>query len=438
MALSKHKKMTLRKRWRFSLITALLLWALVNWHLQGLPVLSAGLQPNLAWLTLLVTAVFLIVWQGRALGDMEREIQAINLHADSLRDNAFNLAANSDLVRELSPLAKVLVDMSNQLQQERASLYQRELLLDTVLQSSPSALVLTDEQDRVLLANPAARVLLNQGKNFQGSLFRSVLEGRPEVVAAIQHQDGLVFFEEPSSIWHLSSSQFHLNQRCHYLYQFKPITKEIHQEELKAWKKLLRVIGHELNNSLAPMSSLAYSGRVQAETLQQQKLADMFASIGERCQHLNQFLQDYLALARLPEPQRQFVNWAQFINGLQDHYDFELLGDLPQTQWLLDQTQLTQVLLNCLKNAQEAGASTTGTSLAFSERADHLIIELQDDAGGMSDQVITHALVPFYTTKEKGSGIGLTLCQDIVHGHGGRIELANREKGLLVRIILPR
>lgn len=438
MALSKHKKMTLRKRWRFSLITALLLWALVNWHLQGLPVLSAGLQPNLAWLTLLVTAVFLIVWQGRALGDMEREIQAINLHADSLRDNAFNLAANSDLVRELSPLAKVLVDMSNQLQQERASLYQRELLLDTVLQSSPSALVLTDEQDRVLLANPAARVLLNQGKNFQGSLFRSVLEGRPEVVAAIQHQDGLVFFEEPSSIWHLSSSQFHLNQRCHHLYQFKPITKEIHQEELKAWKKLLRVIGHELNNSLAPMSSLAYSGRVQAETLQQQKLADMFASIGERCQHLNQFLQDYLALARLPEPQRQLVNWAQFINGLQDHYDFELLGDLPQTQWLLDQTQLTQVLLNCLKNAQEAGASTTGTSLTFSERADHLIIELQDDAGGMSDQVITHALVPFYTTKEKGSGIGLTLCQDIVHGHGGRIELANREKGLLVRIILPR
>lgn len=443
MALIKHKntkpkKKSLRQRWRWSLAIVFCLWAIVIWHLQGLQLATNDLQQNLAWLTWLLTLVILCVWQGRALKALEQEIQAINLHADSLRDNAFNLAANSHLISELSPLAQTLVTMSEQLQQERASLYQRELLLDTVLQTSPSALVLTDEDDRVLLANPAARSLLNQGRSFQGSLFFSVLEARPELSAAIRQRESLVFFEDAASIWHLSIGQFQLNQRRHCLYQFKPITKEIHQEEIKAWKKLLRVISHELNNSLAPMSSLAYSGRLQAETQGQQKLADMFSSIGERCQHLNRFLQDYLVLAKLPAPQRQLVNWAQLVNELQDHYEFELVGDLPQFEWLFDQGQLAQLLLNCLKNAQEAGATENGTRLAFVEASTQLFIELQDDAGGMSEEILAHALVPFYTTKEKGTGIGLTLCQDIAHGHGGRIELLNHEPGLLVRIMLPR
>lgn len=433
-----NNKMKLRQRWRWALIITFSLWAIVIGYLQGLPDFHAALRLNLIWCAWLLSLVLLYLWQGRALRALEREIQALNLHADSLRDNTFNLAANSQLLAELAPLADTLANMSNQLQQERASLYQRELLLDTVLQTSPSALVLTDEQDRVLLCNPAARSLLNQGRNFQGSLFVSLLEHRPELRAAIQQREGLVFFDESASIWHLSSSQFQLNQRHHRLYQFKPITKEIHQEEIKAWKKLMRVISHELNNSLAPMSSLAYSGRVQAESRQQQKLADMFVSIGERCHHLNRFLQEYLVLAKLPAPQRQVVNWAQLINELQDHYEFELLGSLPQSTWLLDQGQLAQLLLNCLKNSREAGASECGTRLTLVEAGDYLAIELQDDAGGMSEEVLAHALVPFYTTKEKGTGIGLTLCQDIVHGHGGRLELLNHPPGLLVRISLPR
>ncbi|GGY79973.1 hypothetical protein GCM10011613_26220 [Cellvibrio zantedeschiae] len=389
------------------------------------------------WGGWLASVVLLCIWQYIAYRSLEREIKAINLHSDSLRDNAFNLSANTHLLNELLPTAKALSEMSDHLQRERASLYQRELLLDTVLQTSPSALVLTDEDGRVLLSNPAARILLNKGKRFEGSLFSVLLEQLPEVKAALAQQQSLVFFDESASIWHLSSSRFQLNQRSHFLYQFKPVTKEIHQEEIKAWKKLLRVIGHELNNSLAPMSSLAYSGRIQAEAKELESFADIFSTIGERCQHLNQFLQDYINFAKLPAPQRQPVNWAQLINELQDHYEFELLGALPKNIWPLDQTQLAQLLLNCLKNASEAGATAAGTQLSLIEKADCLLIELQDDAGGMSEEVITHALVPFYTTKEKGSGIGLTLCQDIVQGHGGRFELLNRDAGLLIRIFLP-
>lgn len=438
MASSKPRKFTLKRRSLYALVFINVLWTAAIFYVQGAPDFTINnLQQNVLWYVWTLT-LLLSIWQFNGLHALDREIQAINLHANSLRDNAFNLSANTDVLSEFLPLAETLVSMSDHLQQERASLYQREMLLDTVLQTSPSALVLTDEQDRVILCNPAARQLLNDGKNFQGSLLHSVLDKNPEILAAVKRQESLVFFDSAASILHLSTSQFQLNHRRHYLYQLKPITKEIHQEEIKSWKKLLRVISHELNNSLAPMSSLAYSGRMQAEQTGLQKIAAIFSSISERCQHLNQFLQEYLALAKLPAPARQMVNWSQLINELQDHYEFELVGDLPHNNWLLDQSQLGQLLLNCLKNSQEAGASPNGLHLSFTEKPDTLLIELQDDAGGMSEECLTHALVPFYTTKEKGSGIGLTLCQDIVQGHDGKLELLNHPPGLLIRIWLPK
>lgn len=106
------------------------------------------------------------------LRPLQQEIEALNLHAQNLQDGSFNVDANRQLLRELRPLAEVLQHMSAQLRQERATLYQRELLLDTVLQSSPSAMVLTDQTGRVLMTNPAARVLLHQGRSLKDCCFQ--------------------------------------------------------------------------------------------------------------------------------------------------------------------------------------------------------------------------------------------------------------------------
>lgn len=437
MASSKPRKFTIKNRGLIALISISSLWGATIFYWLGTPdFTNSGSPQNPVWCVWTIT-LLIGIWQVRGLQTLDREIQAINLHANSLRDNAFNMSVNKDVLSEFLPLAETLTNMSDHLQQERANLYQREMLLDTVLQTSPSALILTDEQDRVILCNPAARQLLNSGKNFQGSLFANILDKNPEILAAIQRQESLVFFDSAASILYLSTSQFQLNHQRHRLYQLKPITREIHQEEIKSWKKLLRVISHELNNSLAPMSSLAYSGRMQAEQTGLQNIANIFASISERCQHLNRFLQEYLELARLPAPTRQLVKWPQLINELQDHYEFELIGHPPQEDWYLDQSQLAQLLLNCLKNSREAGASENGIHLSFTESTGALLIELQDDAGGMSEECLKHALVPFYTTKERGTGIGLTLCQDIVHAHGGKLELLNNAQGLVVSVWLP-
>jgi len=443
-----------------------------------LPWLLSGSQQTstlyLLWAMLLLLAVLLHLLLQRVNHGLQQEIAALNLHADNLQDQAFNSRANRQQIRMLTPLADALDSMSAELSRQRATLYQRELLLDTVLQSSPSALVLTDQHNRVLLTNPAARQLFLHGQKFDGRLFDDVLAEWPALQLAFsgylqQPQQGLLHLEtrdggsrgqssgQGAAIWHLSSSQFLLNQRQHFLYLLKPMTAEIQREELNAWKKLLRVIGHELNNSLAPLSSLAYSGQqlLEKQALEKQvletqspekqatdlatfqPLRQILATISERSQHLNQFLQAYIQFAKLPPPKRDTVNWPRLINQLHDHFEFELDGELPKLDWQLDQAQLMQLLLNLLKNAHESGSDPLLIRLCIQESSQLLTIALQDAGGGLSAEVLEHALLPFYTTKAQGSGIGLTLCRDVAEAHGGGLSLRNQPPGLMVQVSLP-
>ncbi|MBU2115498.1 MAG: ATP-binding protein [Gammaproteobacteria bacterium] len=384
------------------------------------------------------SAILMALLQHLCLRPLLQEITALNLHAQNLQDGSFNTGANQLKINALAPLAQSLNTMSAQLRSERATLYQRELLLDTVLQSSPTALLLTDNKDSLLMSNPAARQLLNAGRPLNGSKLGAVINQMPELATAINgQQQGLLHLSD-SSIWHLAHSQFQLNQKLHHLYLLKPLTREIQREELTAWKKLLRVIGHELNNTLAPLSSLAYSGEQRAMQLQQAELAQLFSTLSERSLALNQFVQAYIQFAKLPRPSCSLVNWPRLINQLQDLYEFELVGELPQLPWQADSQQLQQLLLNLLKNAHESGSAANLITLKFSESPLQLLITLQDAGGGMSEEQLQHALVPFYTSKSGGSGIGLTLCRDIIEAHSGSISLRNQGPGLEVRLILPQ
>ena len=380
----------------------------------------------------------------RFMAPVSLYLQALIDGVSSLRDGDFSINLAVRRRDELGDLAAAYNSVGDILRFERQNLYQRELLLDTVIQSSPQALVLVDESGHVLYANTAARRRFCEGRRMEGLLFDEVLDACPPSLreAAQAGLDGLYTVEVEGSepeILHVTHNQFRLNTREHRLYQFKSLTRELTRQELATWKKVIRVISHELNNSLAPISSLAHSGRLAVQAQRTDLLDGIFETIEERSARLRHFLENYARFAKLPQPRLERVDWAPFLVRLQRAVGFGLEGEAPAEPASFDAAQIEQVLINLLKNAHESGGPAEAVQLVVQHLEDgQFLIRVMDRGPGMSETVLASALLPFYSTKQEGTGLGLTLCREIIEAHGGRVALANRaEGGLEVRLWLP-
>jgi nitrogen fixation/metabolism regulation signal transduction histidine kinase len=239
-------------------------------------------------------------------------------------------------------------------------------------------------------------------------------------------------------IFHLTCRGFRLNARPHRLYLLKQLTRELNAQEVATWKKVIRVIAHELNNSLAPITSLAHSGKQLALAPDTRQLERVFSTIGERAAHLKSFIDGYARFAKLPKPQPVRVDWQSFVDMLMAAVPFQVRGAVPAEHAFFDIAQMQQVLINLLKNAHESGSPAEAVELEI-ERTEHgWQLRTLDRGPGMSETVLRNALLPFYSTKPTGTGLGLTLCREVLEAHGGRITLGNRgEGGLAVTLWLP-
>ena len=361
----------------------------------------------------------------------------------SFRDGDFSVSLVDERRDEFGDLVRAHNELGGVLRTERQNLFQRELLLDTMVQNSPTALVLIEPGDHVVYANLAARALLNGGRPLNGLRFAEIAKECPESLqqALAQHEDSLfsVTIEREEETFHLSQKSFRLQSRQHRLLLIKRLTRELSRQEVQTWKKVIRVISHELNNSLAPISSLAHSGRELARIGDAARLTPVFDTIEERARHLHGFIHGYAEFARLPQPRPERIGWTEFLDQIQRHYAFRLAPPLPEHDGWFDRTQLEQALINVLKNAHESGGAAEEVELALVERGDELRIDVRDRGHGMSETVLANALLPFYSTKRTGTGLGLALTREIVEAHGGRIAIANREGGgLNVGLTLPR
>jgi two-component system, NtrC family, nitrogen regulation sensor histidine kinase NtrY len=401
------------------------------------------LRPPLAALAGIVAVAPLLWWLARRLTrPWVRVVRAVCDGIVSLRDRDFSVSVGATPDLELSALASAYNSLGDLLRRERLDLYQRELLLDTVIQTTPLALVLTDAGERVVYSNVAARQLLRAGRKLEGLELTSVLADSPAPLREALGGGGDTLFTmevagEPQ-VYHLSQRGFLLNARPHRLVLLKQLTRELAAQEVTVWKKVIRVIAHELNNSLAPINSLAHSGQLLAREPDPAQLARVFVTIGERAAHLATFIDGYARFAKLPRPRPAPVSWAQFLARLEGTLRFRIEGPLPEAPASFDTSQLEQVMINLLKNAAESGSPSDDITVRVQPTAPGFRLEVGDRGSGLAPDTLRDALLPFYSTKPAGTGLGLTLCREIIEAHGGRLSLANREGGgALVSVWLP-
>ncbi len=407
-------------------------------------ILSRSLEPWwLAWILPLLL-VLPILWIGvhRIIDPAVRVIQALTDGAESFRDKDFSVSLADARSDELGVLVAAHNELGAVFREERQTLFQRELLLDTVIQTTDIALILTNLNGHIVYSNVAGRELFNNGKPINGLLFSELLTTMPDAFAEATstNRDGLFTYEdEEPHTYHLSQESFSLNAQPHQLYLFKQLTQELGRQEVATWKKVIRVISHELNNSLAPISSLAHSGRkLQSKVSKDERLETIFATIEDRASHLKNFIESYARFARLPSPRLADVDWSNFVERLRQTFSFTLAAPIPDLQCKVDSTQFEQVLINILKNAHESGSDQDKITMTIEKQRESVVFKVTDEGGGISDEVMQNALLPFYSTKAAGTGLGLPLCREIVEAHGGRLSLLNTEPpGLQVIVSLP-
>lgn len=369
-----------------------------------------------------------VLWNAQTIVSRIEELNAVLGNAmRAFRDGDFGLRLAVRGDRELAELKRLYNEIVDAVRTDRHALHEKEILLDTILQRTPVGVVLLDAAERIIYSNAAARELLTGGTRLNGYLLSEL--NLPDALREALATEGDALFNAGEETFHVTHRVFHVNAVRHRLLLLERLTPELRRQELGVWKTAIRVINHEINNSVAPISSLVHSARkVQDMPEQRHRLDEIYGLIEERLTFLRGFLDAYAEFARLPAPRKEKTSWSEVIEPVRTLYEFHIEGT-PALQCSLDRVQMQQVLINLVKNAQESGSAREEIVVSVHRAGRDCVLRVMDRGRGMSEEVMRQALVPFYSTKPGGSGVGLALCNDIVEGHGGSMRLAAREGG---------
>jgi nitrogen fixation/metabolism regulation signal transduction histidine kinase len=418
----------------------------------GLPALAASFvllwMGQYPWLIRLTLGTILFgLWLGVALTLRDRVIRPLqtvsNLLA-ALREDDFSIRARGAVPNDA--LGQVMLEvntLAETLRSQRLGAQEATMLLRAVMAEIDVAIFAFDSDHRLVLVNRYGERLLGREQ--------ADLIGRPADELGLQHAMGSpstiqdLSFPGGAGRWEIRRTKFWQGGSPHELYALSDLSQPLREQERQAWRRLIRVIGHELNNSLAPIKSIAGSleSLLSNPSPPDDWRDDMrrgLAVIGSRADALSRFTTAYARLARLPAPSRRPVDFSPLMRrvvSLETRLPVSF-GAAEDVSITADPDQLEQLLINLVRNAVDAALETGGGVSTSWVSSDH-VLEVRIDDQGPGLQNTSNLFVPFFTTKAGGSGIGLVLCRQIAEGHGGSLTLENRsdERGVRATLRLP-
>jgi nitrogen fixation/metabolism regulation signal transduction histidine kinase len=377
----------------------------------------------------------------------------------ALRDEDYSfrerLAVPNDALGELSLEVNALADL---LAQHRTGAIEAAALLQRVVEEVEIPIFAFDPARKLRLLNSAGEKLLQQPST--NVLGRTASELRLDNSLSCENETLIHLQFGTGARWFVRRSAFRQQGVPHTLVVLSDVSRALREEERRAWQRLIRVMGHELNNSLAPIKSIAGSlnARLSGIDLESDERADFergLSIIESRAASLNRFLQAYRQLAQMPPPVLKKCSVsvvARRITAMEPRVSVALIAG-PDVTLMADPDQLEQMLINLLRNAADAvleSAEASGNSngskgsldeprieLTWRQDGRDLVVTIDDTGAGLMNP--SNVFVPFDTTKPSGSGIGLVLSRQIAEAHGGSLELSNRldQRGCRVTVKLP-
>ncbi|MGA7155436.1 MAG: ATP-binding protein [Acidobacteriaceae bacterium] len=434
--------------------------------------LSAALTFNLtssilfSAVTSCIIAVALAIATSFLFDRIIRPLQTMSNVVAALREDDFSFRARGarrgdsmgDLALEINALASTL-------QRQRIAAVDALSLVEIVMNSMPSPILAFDADRRLRLANPSAEIAFHLsapraiGRTAENlhldRLFAEPSQrGRKPQIRAAEADQLNPSMLLTAGLWSIDHTSFRLHGIPHTLFVLTDVSAALRDEERSAWQRLIRVLGHEINNSLTPIKSIAGSlrSRVQHATssgeisAQGNSFDRGLSVIEDRAESLNRFLQAYQHLSRLPAPNLQPIPLEALLSQiaqLETRLSVRILAG-PAVTVAADTDQMQQLFINLIRNAADAALQRENSgaqpevAISWLKSGTNAIVQLIDNGEGLLNE--SNLFVPFYTTKLGGTGIGLVLAQQIATAHNGSIRLFNRttgDSGCIAEVSLP-